>query len=110
MLKWLVTVCALSFALYQGGVNRIEGYANALQFLIWLCFGISLFTLSDKVREKQRSVPRGPVPLWVKHWFCAVFTLGLAWFAWFWTAAAFAIACLLLYSAQTPTTPEGDKP
>lgn len=108
--RWCVENGLVAAGVYYGLVRGVDGAANVLMFWVWFAFVMSFFMLSDDVvRELQRKNGSPAVPLWINQVFDFAIVFALAWSAWWWSAAAFAIHSFLV-ARRYVTLPEKGSP
>lgn len=76
--KALIVDGLMSWAIWAGWGQDIEGARNVVTLVLWLMFAISLLYWSDEIRKHMQDRPR-KVPEWVSGIFWAAWILFLTW-------------------------------
>lgn len=97
--RYLIVNGIFAALLYLGFFVGVEGARNVAQFWTWFMCVTSFAMFSDDV-AKAAAAKWMPVPVWfdilVDIAACGVFV----WFAWWWTAGAYALHSVLLHGRR----------
>lgn len=93
-LYWLASQTAYGLALYFGLVHGVEGFANVACFYSWAMFVLAVLALVAYKHDTLKIDPPA-MPGWLRRAAALAGVLTWAWFGWWFTAIAWALANLI---------------
>lgn len=100
--KWLGINAFMAAMMWLAFAQGSGGAANVVRFFVWLQLAVGLCCLSTELVREFQKTGAPSVPLWLAACYPTVFTLVLVWHGWHWSAAAYAIACVLQLRIYMP--------
>lgn len=99
-IKWFLINGGFAVLLYFGAVQGIAGAQNVFVAFTWLIAVLSPGLLTDDyVKQHGEKLRKFPVPSWLAGAFDLLVMGALAWFAWWWTLAAYFVHWVCLMAA-----------